>query len=204
MEFGFDPLQAVVAFRDRPHTFLKDDLLGGRRADHVREPAQMGGAPIRPPRIANILPQQEGFKAQLGGFQIFEDIFSRSGQVADGFILDRRDIHRGEIARPHQASQLHGIPPIGLYPVACFFRNQRWSNHPTLELLLHQIPIQPVAAGARFIDEDQLLGFGLELTDQLVNVALAGADIPSETTSACRALLTYATAIVSLWTSKPM
>ncbi len=79
------PLQAGLAFRDRPDTFLKDDLLGGGGTDHGREPAQLGRAPIGPPGIANIVAQQEGFEPRLGSFEIFERVFAGPRQITDGF-----------------------------------------------------------------------------------------------------------------------
>src|SRR5262249_41620701 len=37
----------------------------------------------------------------------------------------------------------------------------------------HQIPIEPVATGPRFIDEHQMCGFRLHLTDEVIDVTLA-------------------------------
>jgi len=37
-----------------------------------------------------------------------------------------------------------------------------------------QIAIEPIPARASFIDKDELLTFGLQLTDELINVTLAG------------------------------
>jgi hypothetical protein len=41
---------------------------------------------------------------------------------------------------------------------------------------LSQVTIEPVAAGASFLDKDELLAFGLELPDQLVNITLPCSD----------------------------
>ena len=39
-----------------------------------------------------------------------------------------------------------------------------------------QIALQPTPAGARLVEESQARGFGVQLADHLVDVALAGAD----------------------------
>jgi hypothetical protein len=43
---------------------------------------------------------------------------------------------------------------------------------------LGEIPVKPIATGTGFIDKDQMLGLGLHLADEVVNVTLAGADGP--------------------------
>ena len=57
----------------------------------------MGRAPVGPTRIADIVPQQEGFEPQLGRLEIPQGLFPRPTQVADGFIVDGGDIHGGEV-----------------------------------------------------------------------------------------------------------
>jgi hypothetical protein len=37
--------------------------------------------------------------------------------------------------------------------------------------ILHQIAIEPVPTGSRFIDKDQVCGFGVQLAHELINVA---------------------------------
>ena len=76
--------------------FLKDNLLRWGGTDYFTEPTQMGWAPIGSSRIADIVPQQEGFEPQLGRFQLPEGVFTRPAQVANGLIVDGGDIHRGE------------------------------------------------------------------------------------------------------------
>jgi hypothetical protein len=41
---------------------------------------------------------------------------------------------------------------------------------------LGQIAIEPVPTGSRFIDKDQVLGFCLQLADELINVGVPGAN----------------------------
>jgi len=71
---------------------------------------------------------------------------------------------------------LHGIRPVGFDAVTCLFRNQGGRDDPADVAFLRQVPIEPVAAGASFIDEDELLAFGLELPDQLVDITLPSPD----------------------------
>ena len=39
-----------------------------------------------------------------------------------------------------------------------------------------QVAIEPIAAGASFVDEDELLTLRLQLSKQLINIALPGSD----------------------------
>jgi len=71
---------------------------------------------------------------------------------------------------------LHGITPVGFDPVTRLFGNQGGGDDPAGVAFLRQVPIEPVAAGARFIDEDELLAFGLELPDKLIDITLPGSD----------------------------
>ena len=42
--------------------------------------------------------------------------------------------------------------------------------------LFRQITIEPVPTGARFMDKDEVLGFGVQLAHELINVTLPRAD----------------------------
>jgi hypothetical protein len=39
-----------------------------------------------------------------------------------------------------------------------------------------QVSVEPVATGAGFVDKDEMLGLGLQLTHELIDVGLPGAD----------------------------
>ena len=82
----------------RSDVFLNNDLLRGRGTDNFREPPQVGRAPIGPAGVADIVAQQKGFKTEFGVFEITDGIFTRPGEVANGFILDLGDIDHSEIA----------------------------------------------------------------------------------------------------------
>src|SRR5947209_3717814 len=61
-------LQALDSLRLLGHgvdVLLEHDLLRRRRADHPRQPAQMGGVPVRAPLVANVLAQQERLQPHL-------------------------------------------------------------------------------------------------------------------------------------------
>ena len=106
VECLFETLEAFGVFVDRADIFLKDDLLRWGGTDHFSEPPEVGRAPIGPAGIADIVSQQEGFETKLGVFEIAEGIFTRPGQVANGFIFDFGDIDRGEITRAREPGQL--------------------------------------------------------------------------------------------------
>lgn len=73
-------------FGHRLDIFLKDNWLRSGRPDHLAEPTEVGRAPIRSPRRAEIVPEQEGFETHLGRLQITEGIFTHPAQVTDRFI----------------------------------------------------------------------------------------------------------------------
>ena len=76
-----------MVFAHRTDIFLKDDLLNGRGTDHFREPSQVGRAPIGPAHVPDIVSEQEGFETELGVFQIADGVFTRAGEVTNGFIF---------------------------------------------------------------------------------------------------------------------
>src|SRR5262249_13787515 len=98
LQFLFETLEAFGILSNRTDVFLKDDLLRCCRTDDFREPPQVGWAPIGPARIADILSEQEGFETELGILEIANGVFTRPGEVADGFIFDLGDRDQGEIA----------------------------------------------------------------------------------------------------------
>ena len=114
----------------------------------------MGRAPIGPARVADIVSEQEGFETELGVFEIADGIFTRPGEITHGFIFHLGDIDRSEITRAGQAGQLHGVSAVGFDPITRFFGNQRGGHHPAVVAFFGQIPVEPVATRAGFIDED--------------------------------------------------
>ena len=137
LQFLFETLESFGLLMNRTDIFLKDDLLRRCGTDHLREPAEMGRAPIGPAHLPDILSQQKGFETELGVFEIAEGIFTRPGEIANGFILDLGDLDRGEITRARQAGQLHGVPAVGFDPVARLLGDQRGGHHPVIVAFFH-------------------------------------------------------------------
>jgi len=172
MEFLVETLEAFSVFSDRPDIFLEHDLLRRGRADDLREPPEMGWAPIGLARVADIVSEQEGFEAKLGVLEIAEGIFTGPRQVPDGFIFHLGDIDRGEISRASQAGQLQGVSTVCFDPITGLFGNEGGSHDPAVIVFLPQIPIEPVATRASLIDKDEVFGFRWHLADELIDVAL--------------------------------
>ena len=89
MEFLFQALEPVSVFGDRPDICLEDNVLGRCGTDDLAQPAPVGRTPSGPAGIADIMPQQKGFEAELGRLEIVERIFPRTAQVTNRFVLYR-------------------------------------------------------------------------------------------------------------------
>jgi hypothetical protein len=100
------PPQPVRLGSDGLDVCLTDNLRRRGRTEHCAEPAQVGRAPVGLSRLADIVPQYEGFAPQLGRLQIPEHIFPRPAQVAERFSVDGGDRDQGEVTRAHQLRQL--------------------------------------------------------------------------------------------------
>jgi hypothetical protein len=70
LEVLFKTLETFGVFGDRTDVFLKDDLLRWCGTDHLAQPPEVGRTPGGPARSADVLPEQEGFETELGGFEI--------------------------------------------------------------------------------------------------------------------------------------
>ena len=68
------------------------------------------------------------------------------------------------------------VTPVGCDPVARLFGNQGGGDDPADRAFFQQVAIEPVAAGARFIDEDELRTLRPQLPEQLITIALPGSD----------------------------
>jgi hypothetical protein len=174
-EFLLKTLKAFRVLVNRSPVFLEDDLLGRGGTDHIREPSALGRPPMGLARIADIVPEQEGLETQVSGFEVTDGLFTRSAQLAEGFIFDLGDVHRREITGAHQPGQLHGIASVRFHAVTGLFRKERGRHHPAIIACFAQLAIAPVTARPRFVDKDQLCGLGLHVSDELINVTLAGA-----------------------------
>jgi hypothetical protein len=88
-------------FGDRPDVFLKDHLLRGGGTDDVAEPPEVGRAPGSLARIADVVPQQEGFQPKFRRLEVCDGIFTSPTQITDGFIFHGGDVDGSEISRAH-------------------------------------------------------------------------------------------------------
>ena len=162
-----------------------------------------GLAPGSPARGAAIVSEHEGLETARGGFQSTDGVFTCPGESAHGFICHRGDRDRGEIPRAGQPGPWHGVSAVGVAPSPRFFGNQRGRPHPAVVTVFCQIAGEPVAPGAGFVDEDQLCGLRWPLADELIHVTLAGADAAEGDALSLGLVATEATAMESLWTSRP-
>jgi hypothetical protein len=90
-----------------------------------------------------------------GAHQISQDLMRRIG-----------DPHRSQVTTPEAPGELRGIAPVGLDAVAGLHGYQRGGQDDAPDPELRELPVQGVAAGARFVARPQGLG-GPELADQL-------------------------------------
>jgi hypothetical protein len=178
-------------FSHGPPILLEDDLLGGWRTDHCRQPAPMGRPPRGPARIPENLAQEDGLQPMLGGLATPDRLLTRAGAVTHGLVLDRRDIDRGQSAAAHQPRPLGRGTSIGCDAIAGVLRDQGGGHDPAAQVLLRQIPREPGPPGARVVDADEWCSVCAERSDKRVDVALAGADGAQEdplSTPFCRGI----------------
>ena len=91
----------------------------------------------------------------MGGLEVTASVLPGAAEVAEGRVLDRRDLHGRESAGAPQPGELGGIAASGVDAVACFVRAQRGGHDPTGEVCLREITRTPVPAGASFVDKDE-------------------------------------------------
>ena len=157
---------------------LEHDLLRRRRADHPRQPAQMGGVPVRAPLVANVLAQQERLQPHLAPLEVAHRILTRPAQVPNRFVVNRGNVDRAQIPAAQQAGQRDGVPAISLHSIARLSWDERRRHDDAAEPSPGQVSIQPVPARPRLVGDGERGAFRLELPDQLVDVALSRADHP--------------------------
>jgi hypothetical protein len=176
VEFGLDVSKVISAFGDSADVLLKDDLLSRGWQGDPRELAQMSGAPRGSAGVLYIVSKQEGFEAELGGFEIAHGVFTGTREIADGFVVDIRNVDGGKIAGSQKACEGDGVAAIGLYFVAGFPWDERRCDNEAGEAFLGEIAVEREATRPCFVSEDEARGFGLESSREFVDVAEAGAD----------------------------
>lgn len=175
LEFLLQSLEAVAVFIDGADLCLQNDVLRRGRTNDLREPSAVSRAPIGPATVTDIVSEPKGCETKLGSFAIADGIFTRPRKVANGFIVDRGDIHRGESARARRSGEWHSIAAVGLDASPRLCGEQRGGDHPAVVALFAQIPLEPGATRTGRRDDEQMFGLGMHLTDELINVTWTGA-----------------------------
>jgi hypothetical protein len=127
-------------------------------------------------RVADLVPEPEGFETALRGLEVPQGILAGAGEIAHRVIVHLGDIDGGEITRAHPPGQWHRVTTVGVHAVARLLGNQCGSDDPAAQVLLRAITLEPVPAGSRVIDQDQVGGVGWKRSDEVINVGLPGAD----------------------------
>jgi hypothetical protein len=97
-KFRFDATQSLDLLVDGVLRFLEDDLLRRGRADDFGQVAEVGVVPIRPSGVLQSQSKQKRLQAELCILEGEPSGIASAGQIANGFILDARDVHRRKIA----------------------------------------------------------------------------------------------------------
>ena len=137
----------------------------------------MGRPPGGPAFIADVLVQQEGLHAGLGGLEISNRILAGG---ADRLVRARGDIDRREIPGAHQPGERQSVTSVSLHAIAWFLRDERGGKHPADEVLLGERAVEPIPTGTGLIDTEKMRGLRLECADPGIDVALPGADSAQE------------------------
>jgi hypothetical protein len=178
VECWFKTLEAFGGLVDRSDICLTDEWLCRGGADHIAEPSQVSRAPSGLARIADLVAEPEGLETTRGGLEGTDGLHTSPGEITPGVVCHVGDIDGCEGARPQQPSPWHRVTPVGCDPIARLLRKQRRGDDPADVPLWGQITLAPLAAGARFVNAEERMALGWELTDALVEVTLARADRP--------------------------
>ena len=165
MECLFKTLEAFGGLVDRSDICLTDEWLCRGGADHRAEPSQVSRAPSGLARIADLVAEPEGCETTRGSLEVTDGPRTSPGEITPGVVCHVGDIDGCEGARPQQPSPWHRDTAVGCDPIARLLRKQRRGDDPADVPLWGQITLEPLAAGARFVNA-------------LVEVTLAGADRP--------------------------
>lgn len=140
-----------------------DDALGRLCPFQTVDPFPMRSHPV--PTAIVQAPAKEQFPQPMPTpLEILARVIPHSGQIADGFFLQRRGPHPRQQDRPQQLGQLAGITPIGLHALARLPRHERRRDHLTAHARRRDLPLQRVPARARFVtDADRAGRVSLEL-----------------------------------------
>lgn len=71
---------------------------------------------------------------------------------------------------------MYSISAVRFDPITGLFGNEGERHHPAVVAFFAQIPLEPVASGAGFRDNDEVRGLCLHLADVLIAITLADAN----------------------------
>ena len=148
-------------------------------------------------RLATILPEENGFEAELGGLELAQGIFTGTGEIANGVIFYPGNVDGCEITRAHEAGQLHRVPAVGVHTVAGLVGHQGGRDDPADIPFLHQIAREPVPQGPASSTKTRCLLFECSCRMSPSRSHGRVPMVPRETTSAPSSFATEATAIDS-------
>jgi len=171
-----DPREAFEVVVDGSEVLLKDDLLRGGGADDLGQIAPVGIVPIGAPGVVEAESEQEGLETMLGGLQIDERILAGAGEIADGLVVDLGDVDGSEVPGTEEPGELESVAAVGLDVVAGLARDERGSDDEAIDLLRGEVAVEHVAAGTGFVDDEESGRLAREVTQELVDVGLTGAD----------------------------
>jgi hypothetical protein len=106
----------------------------------------MGGIPVSPSDVVEPQTQEEGLQAQLRIFQRDARGVAGATEVAKGFIVDRRHVHRGQVAGAQEPREFDGVAPVGLDLVPRPPRDEGRRHHVAGQPFTGEVSIPAIAA----------------------------------------------------------
>jgi len=161
---------------DRSDVCLAHARLGRGGPADLAEPPEVGGTPGGPARRTEIVPQEQGCALALHRLQSAAGLCTRPAQVPHRCILHLGPGDRGEGPRAPQAGQFAGITPLGFAPIPGLWGAQGGRHAPADLAFLGQRAGEPVPAGARLIDKEEMFALGLPLADEWIAGTLSCTD----------------------------
>jgi hypothetical protein len=168
--------ETFSGFVDGSDVGLKGDLRRRGGTDHLAAPSEVGRTPGGPPGVPDVRPEPEGLETKLGRLEITEGVFTRAGEVADRVIFHLGHIGGRQITRAHQPRPWPGVAAVGFHAGARLVRNQGGGHDPTAVAFLGQIALAPIPTRARFIDQDEVFGRGVQCAEEIIDGDVPCAD----------------------------
>jgi hypothetical protein len=166
LEEPIEALDLLEAFHDGRLILLEDGLsvrlLEAEGSDPV--PVTLGPGLAVP--IAVTVSKQELAEPVATTEQIDLRVFSSADEVSQRFLPFVRDRHQRQFFRAIQASQLVGISPVRLDPIARPSRDQGRCGHGAIDPRSGQSPLRFEAAGPSFVDAANIPAQPLQPSDQ--------------------------------------